>query len=618
MHYETSLLGLVCLAVSASVVWGCGPALGAPATGPHLAKRSGGGWDVAGRTYTAGIAPDGSLTSLRAGGFEFLAAPTAGPRGLTLGGGKAPAPLRLVHQGRDSLTVENRHARVTMRFGDDHVGLMVVNFAMAPGQRLQLAIRKAVTRIKNPATGAEHKLSAKRLVGPVRLIAPGGATLTMDKHVRVSDGGKVWLVALPAAGPAGSAAAFRWELTGQARPEDQVLVKASADVKDWTFWSDRPQKIYTKLSPAAAGREVRGRAVLRLRSYVTRAVAQELSQGFHLAKGRAAKLTWHIKDLPPCVYIAELWVEIGGQIGPAAAPRLVYHASGMLPPAAPFDFDAFWKRTLAEQAKVPLDLKITKVTRGGGKGGLYKFSFAGLLGRRCYGWLRVPADTSRKYPAVLVLPPAGVRGIHPPRFGPNCVAMAININNVDVDLPNDQYDWRTWPAPYLTEGLLVPEHYRMRFSYAAIVRAAEVLAARPEVQADNILVTGSSQGGGLTFVAAGLYPKFKAAVANVPGLCRLDWNFEHIQPPYFPIAANKEMRPIVIRTLSYFDPVHFARRIKCPIWVSVGLMDDVTPAAGVFCAYNAVRGKRKTMRVMPTGGHGGGLSPAAAAKGVWP
>ncbi|HEY3417726.1 MAG TPA: acetylxylan esterase, partial [Armatimonadota bacterium] len=236
----------------------------------------------------------------------------------------------------------------------------------------------------------------------------------------------------------------------------------------------------------------------------------------------------------------------------------------------------------------------------------------------CYGYLTVPRDATRKYPALLQLPSSGLHILLPLTFPKDDrVGMVIQISNVDIDLPGDQYDWRTWPSPYLVTGILDRDYYTLRFAYAATVRAAEILAARPEVQADNMLVAGHSEGGGLSLIAAALYPKFKAVVASLPGLCRLDWNFDYLNPPYFPIAASNETRPLISRTLSYYDATQFTRRITCPVWITVGLFDDVCPSIGVFCAYNALPGK-KTLWVQPTGGHVVGYIYEQATKGVWP
>ena len=76
--------------------------------------------------------------------------------------------------------------------------------------------------------------------------------------------------------------------------------------------------------------------------------------------------------------------------------------------------------------------------------------------------------------------------------------------------------YNTWPAPYLVTGILDKEHYCLRSGYAALVRPAEVLAARPEVDPARIRVEGGSQGGGPhddVTPAAGVFWAYKA----VPG-----------------------------------------------------------------------------------------------------
>ncbi|MHB9132759.1 MAG: acetylxylan esterase [Armatimonadota bacterium] len=407
------------------------------------------------------------------------------------------------------------------------------------------------------------------------------------------------------------------EITATSHIEDQVKVKAKAASDDFTYWSGGPQPFYTEITNMAPG-TVNGHLRLRLKSYLTKAVVRESRQRFKLIKGGAATLTWTLEQLDPGLYIAEVWAERGQERGLCCISRLVYHASAMLPLAPPADFDAFWQRTLDEQAKIPLDLQMVKV-KDIGKSELYKFSFAGLLGYRCYGYLTVPQDKTKRYPALLQPPSSGLHRLVPVAFPKDDrVGMVIQISNVDVDLPDDQYDWRTWPSPYLVTGILDKEHYSLRFAYAATVRAAELLAARPEVQADNMLVAGHSEGGALSLIAAALYPKFKAVVASLPGLCRLDWNFDYLNPPYFPIAASVETRPLISRTLAYYDATQFTRRITCPVWITVGLFDDVCPSPGVFCAYNAIPGAKKTLWVQPTGGHVTGYVYEVATKGVWP
>ena len=582
-----------------------------------LVSTPDGGWQTVGLPYVARISPEGYLESLRVEGFEFLAPSQRAEHGLFLADGDQPSPFTMARRNAETLTVGNADAHLTLRFLPDRIQITASNISMSESHCVRMDLCREVARIKDPDTGAEYALPPSLISGRMRVIAPNGASVTLPGQYLVPLG-KAYHVKLPYVRPGGPEATFELDIAGALRLGDRVKVSVKAQTDDFTYWSGSAQPLYTELANMMPDDEFHGAAVLRLNAYLTKTVAQEMRQPLDLEKAGTAALTWTLAELDPGLFIAELWVARGNERGLCSSRRLVFNASALLPPDPPADFDEFWRRTLDEQAKIPLDLRMTKV-KDQGLSEVHKFSFAGLLGYRCYGYLTVPQDKSKKYPAVLILPSSGLHRIAAPSFPEgDRAAMAINITNMDVDLPDDEYDWRTWPAPYLVTGILDRDYYSLRFSYASMVRAAEVLAARPEVQPDNILVTGSSQGGGLTLVAAGLWPNFKAAVANVPGLCRLDWNLEYLQPPYFPIAASTETRPLISRTLSYYDAVPFARRIKCPIWVSLGLYDDVTPSVGVFCAYNVIPHEQKELLVQPLTGHGGGYNYTDAAGPVWP
>ena len=49
----------------------------------------------------------------------------------------------------------------------------------------------------------------------------------------------------------------------------------------------------------------------------------------------------------------------------------------------------------------------------------------------------------------------------------------------------------------------------------------------------------------------------------------------------------------VMETSRYYDAVNFARRVKCPALVSMGLIDESCPPAGVLAAYNVLQALAK-------------------------
>jgi cephalosporin-C deacetylase len=45
---------------------------------------------------------------------------------------------------------------------------------------------------------------------------------------------------------------------------------------------------------------------------------------------------------------------------------------------------------------------------------------------------------------------------------------------------------------------------------------------------------------------------------------------------------------VALRTLSYFDNVNLAPRVRCRTIISNGLWDDVCPPSTIFAAYNHI------------------------------
>jgi cephalosporin-C deacetylase-like acetyl esterase len=52
----------------------------------------------------------------------------------------------------------------------------------------------------------------------------------------------------------------------------------------------------------------------------------------------------------------------------------------------------------------------------------------------------------------------------------------------------------------------------------------------------------------------------------------------------------------------YFDVVNFAPRIKCPVLIGAGLIDETCPPAGIVAAANQIPGPKELV-LLPRGAH---------------
>ena len=140
--------------------------------------------------------------------------------------------------------------------------------------------------------------------------------------------------------------------------------------------------------------------------------------------------------------------------------------------------------------------------------------------------------------------------------------------------------------------------------YLSCYQAAEYLTSRPDWNGKTLVVTGASQGGQQTLVTAAIHPRVTAAMALVPAGCDMlgpevgrapGW------PQWYDRAQGKDAAKV--RDASrYYDVVNFAPRIKCPVLVGFGLVDEVCPPEGVMAAVNQITAPKEVV-LLPLGEH---------------
>ncbi len=290
---------------------------------------------------------------------------------------------------------------------------------------------------------------------------------------------------------------------------------------------------------------------------------------------------------------------------------------------APHDFDAFWDRTLTEARAFPLSPTFTPVDVGLPLVQVFDVSFAGWGGERIAAWLVLPYNATTPLPTVVqYIGYSGGRGFPHDHL----VWAAAGYAHLVVDTRSQGSAASSVgatgdrPGPvgphspgFMTMGIESPDAYYYRRVFTDAVRATEVVAAHPLLDADRIVVAGVSQGGGITIAVAALVPGLLGAMPDVPFLCHMRRATEITDArPYLEIAqycsAHRHSTENAFRTLSYFDGVHFAARAAVPSLFSVALMDQICPPSTVFAAFNSWAHPHKQISVYPYNGHEGGGS----------
>jgi cephalosporin-C deacetylase-like acetyl esterase len=281
-------------------------------------------------------------------------------------------------------------------------------------------------------------------------------------------------------------------------------------------------------------------------------------------------------------------------LGAAVTPREI-RPSG----PRPADFDAFWATELRRLDSVPPEPVLTPHPSGRADVAYFTIRMNNVNGAHIYGQLALPADSQHgPLPALLILQWASPPYPLQPEWVTDYAAkgwLVLNVEPHDVpsDMPQAFYD----ALPQLIKNYRLIGRYSRDESYFLPMylgdyRAAEYLASRADWDGKTLVVMGTSMGGQQGFAVAALDPHVTALIANVPAGCDFLGPLGGRAAPY----PNWDVeRPDVRQTAGYFDASNFAPRIRARALVSMGFIDETSPPAGVWAAFNLLAGPKEVV-----------------------
>lgn len=295
----------------------------------------------------------------------------------------------------------------------------------------------------------------------------------------------------------------------------------------------------------------------------------------------------------------------------------------------PDDFDGFWDDTLREARSHDLAPVFEPYDAGLTAQDVYDVTFAGFGGHPIKAWLLVPRHRSGPVPCVVeYLGYGGGRGF-PTQY---TLISSAGFAHLIMDTRGQGSAWQRGDTPdagangepqfpgFLTRGLSSPQHHYYRRVFTDAVRAVETARSHPDIDG-RIVVSGGSQGGGISLAVAGLVDDLTGVWSDQPFLCDYQRAATITDSmPYAEIARYLAQHPDQVErsfaTLAYVDAMNFAPRANAPAHFSVGLMDAVCPPSTVFAAYNTYAGE-KEMNVFQFNGHDSGGAHGVREKITW-
>ncbi len=249
----------------------------------------------------------------------------------------------------------------------------------------------------------------------------------------------------------------------------------------------------------------------------------------------------------------------------------------------PEDFDRFWQALLDELDALPIapELSVSPL-RTTEFATVYEVRLTSVGPYRIFAYYSVPRGQG-PFPTLF----------HTPRYGSVVTVPPYEERQRYVVLALCHRGQRRADQPFaaaypglLTTGITAPNDYIYRGIVADCCRAVDFLLSRPEVDRERIAVIGND----LALITAALRPQIDAVVC-VPELFYAAQTLVSGTDAY-PleefndyIRAYPDQAEAVWRTLNYFDPIHFAPRVRAATLLISGTARDlfspevVTPLA---------------------------------------
>jgi len=295
-----------------------------------------------------------------------------------------------------------------------------------------------------------------------------------------------------------------------------------------------------------------------------------------------------------------------------AIARRIEELERLAPPlTAPPDLDEYWEETLRRYSAKPLNAKKTRVETPFTYMEVYKVAYEGFDETPVHGWYLLPKFAGGKpLPCVVLYHGYGGSRGNPEDYA-SYLMMGLAVFAIDVrgqagETGNLLAQDHGMIGGWVTQGILDRDTCYYKAITIDALKALDWAGEQPEVDPARICATGGSQGGGLAMIAAALSDKPAIAVPHIPNMCQMDFGMLHSASSLAEAAAFVERFPehldAVLRTLSYFDNLNLAHRIRIPIFVTVGLKDPITMPETIYAAYNRVRSE-KTIVPYPFSGH---------------
>jgi cephalosporin-C deacetylase len=286
----------------------------------------------------------------------------------------------------------------------------------------------------------------------------------------------------------------------------------------------------------------------------------------------------------------------------------------------PSDFDSFWDKSLVEMQSLDPKIELIAAEFTAPNVECFHLYFTGVGGARIHAKLLRPANSPSPHPAVLLF--HGYKGDSGDWFDKlGYVAAGFTVAALDCRGQSGLSIDVGGVSGNTLHGQIIrglndalqgsPEKLLFRQIFLDTAQLARIVMEMPDVDADQVGVTGGSQGGALTVACAALEPRIKRVAPQFPFLSDYMrvWEMDQAKDAYLELQEYfrhsdpmHKLEATVFEKLGYIDIQFLAHRVQAEVLWGIGLMDTICPPSTQFAVYNKLTSP-KEMVIYPDFGH---------------
>ncbi len=292
----------------------------------------------------------------------------------------------------------------------------------------------------------------------------------------------------------------------------------------------------------------------------------------------------------------------------------------------PDNFNEFWKKSLAEMKKIPIEPEVRRNKRkDSSKFQAYEVYYNGFLKTRMHGILYTPVNIKKSSVIIHIHDynstfPRGLTKVLPDKFSHFLLILRGHSMLTPHNEEESEQEVNKTPG-YMVENILDLETYYLKSVYLDVLKSIDMLRLVKTIDCGKIGIIGKGLGAAAAFFTAAFNERIAALVCESPQLCNIPMS-QNISTSQITeeindiIAIQKQRKDMIKSNLNYCDLNNFALGIKCPAYFITGLNDHISPSECTMGLFNLITSE-KTIEVYPDGDNSCGSGPQAGKSMQW-